>query len=122
MNELWLLGDEQNKKDKKIYYAQKERALLNRLKKYRIEYFSWVEDFDIPFTNNVSERSLPGIKSKMKIAGQFQNITSAKNYATIRTYTETCKRHGLNVVDALQRACEGRPYTLNEVLTHQIDG
>ena len=122
LNELWLLGDEQNKKDKKIYYAQKERALLNRLKKYRIEYFSWVEDFDIPFTNNVSERSLPGIKSKMKIAGQFQNITSAKNYATIRTYTETCKRHGLNVVDALQRACEGRPYTLNEVLTNQIDG
>src|SRR5699024_11294947 len=98
---------------KQINYAQKEKALLTRLKKYRIEYFSWVEDFYIPFTYNVSERSLRGIKSKMKIAGQFQNITSAKNYSTIRIYTETCKRHGLNVLDALQRACEGRNYILN---------
>lgn len=117
LNELWLLGEEENRKDKSLYYAQKERALLNRLKKYRIEYFSWVEDFELPFTNNVSERSLRGVKSKMKIAGQFQNIPSAKNYAMIRTYTETCKRHGLNGVEALRRACEGRPYTLNEVLT-----
>lgn len=56
-----------------------------------------VEDFDIPFTNNVSERSLRSIKSEIKIAEQIQNNTSAKNHATIRTYTKTCKRHGLTI-------------------------
>lgn len=117
-DELWLMGDKENKKDSHLYYAKTERALLKRLQKYRVEYFSWVMNFDIPFSNNVSERSLRGVKSKMKIAGQFQNITSAENYATIRTYTETCKRHGLNVVDALQRVAEGKPYTLNEVLNN----
>ena len=120
-DEYWLMGDKENKQDPHLYYMQKERALLNRLQKYRIEYFSWVLNFDIPFSNNVSERSLRGVKSKMKIAGQFQHITSAQNYAAIRTYTETCKRHGLNIVDAFQRAAEGRPYTLAQVLTNQID-
>ena len=120
-DDLWLRGDGENKQDESIYYAKKERALLNRLQKYRVEYFLWVVDFDLPFSNNVSERSLRGTKSKMKIAGQFQHITSARNYATIRTYTETCKRHGMNIVDALQRVTEGNPYTLAEVMNNQID-
>lgn len=118
LDECWLLGDEENKKDSHLYDAKKERALLNRLMKYRLAYFYWVLNFDVPFSNNTSERSLRGVKSKMKIAGQFQTILSAQNYATIRTYVETCKRHGLNVVDALERAVEGNPYTLKEVLAH----
>lgn len=115
------MGDKENKKDGHLYYVKKERALLNRLMKYRLEYFNWVLDFNVPFSNNTSERSLRGVKSKMKIAGQFQYITSAQNYATIRTYAETCKRHGLNVVDALERAVEGKTYTLEEILTKQIN-
>lgn len=117
LDECWLLGDKENKKDDHLYYAKKERALLNRLMKYRMEYFYWVINFDVPFSNNTSERSLRGVKSKMKISGQFQSITSAQNYATIRTYAETCKRHGLNIVDALERVVDGKPYTLKEILT-----
>ncbi len=120
-DDLWLRGDGENKQDLSIHYAKKERALLNRLQKYRVEYFLWVVDFDLPFSNNVSERSLRGTKSKMKIAGQFQHITAARNYATIRTYTETCKRYGMNIVDAVQRVTEGNPYTLAEVMNNQID-
>ena len=82
-----------------------------------MEYFYWVINFDVPFSNNTSERSLRGVKSKMKISGQFQSITSAQNYATIRTYAETCKRHGLNILDALERVVHGKPYTLREILT-----
>lgn len=121
LNECWLLGDEENKRDNHLYYVKKERALLNRLMKYRMEYFKWVLDFNVPFSNNTSERSLRGVKSKMKVAGQFRSITSAKNYATIRTYAETCKRHGLNMVDVSERAAKGNPYTLKEILTNQIN-
>jgi hypothetical protein len=121
LNECWLLGDKENKKDDHLYYVKKERALLNRLMKYRTEYFNWVLDFNVPFSNNTSERSLRGVKSKLKIAGQFQTITSAQNYAIIRTYAETCKRHGLNIVDAFGRAVEGNPYKLKEILTNQIN-
>ena len=121
LDELWLLGEKENEEDPPLYAAKKERALLKRLRKYRMEYFSWVVNFDLPFTNNVSERSLRGVKSKLKIAGQFQHITAARNYATIRTYVETCKRHGLNGVTALQRATEGAPYSLREVLNSSVN-
>ncbi|GEM_PF-5648521 len=40
LDECWLLGDEENKKDDHFYYAKKERALLHRLMKYRLEYFT----------------------------------------------------------------------------------
>jgi transposase len=72
-------------------------------------------DFDIPFTNNLSERKLRGIKSKMKVSGQFQNIKSAEDYAKIRSYIETCKIYGKNEVDCLTRLVEGNPYSFKEL-------
>ena len=73
-------------------------------------------NFDLPFSNNVSERALRGVKSKMKISGQFQTEEMAKNYAAIRSYIETSYRNGVNEMKALIRLCEGRPYTLTELL------
>ena len=35
-------------------------------------------DFSLPTDDNLSERALRGIKSKMKIAGQFQNEKKCK--------------------------------------------
>ena len=52
----------------------------------------------------------------MKVSGQFQNITNAKYYATIRSYIETCYRNGINEFDALVRVINDNPYTLKEIL------
>jgi transposase len=82
---------------------------------YRDNYIYWILDFDIPFTNNLSERNLRGIKSKMKVSGQFQNINSAEDYANIRSYIETCRIYGKNEVDCLTRLVEGNPYTFQEL-------
>lgn len=118
-DKLILQGIEENKKDSKPYYADKEKALLNRLLEYRDNYTYWVLDFDIPYTNNESERSLRGVKSKMKIAGQFQNINTASYYADIRSYIETCHRNGVNEFIALKRLSSLNPYTIEEILTHK---
>ena len=59
------------------YDAKDEATLILRILDYKNEYLAWVLDFSLPFTNNLSERSLRGAKSKMKIAGQFQNIKTA---------------------------------------------
>lgn len=111
-----LLGIEENNKDNKPYYARKEKVLINRLIEYRDNYIYWIFDFDLPFTNNESERSLRGVKSKMKVSGQFKNITNAEYYSTIRSYIETCHRNGINEYDALKRLIEDNPYTLAEIL------
>lgn len=116
INEYLLLGVEEHNKDDKVYYADTEETLLIRLMEYRDNYIYWTLDFNLPFTNNLSERGLRGIKSKMKVSGQFQNITSAENYGMIRSYIETCHRNNVNESEALTKLIENNPYTLEEIL------
>ena len=85
------------------------------------EYLLWVYNFDVPFTNNLSERGLRGVKSKQKASGQFWKIESAEWYATIRTYIETCQRNKVNVYNALLKLVLGKPYTLKEILSGVSD-
>ncbi len=105
----------ENKADYNRYYGKDERTLILRILKYKDNYFSWVVNFEIPFSNNLSERSLRGIKSKMKVSGQFQSEESAKHYAAIKSYIETCYRNGINEMEALVRLCDGNPYTVKEI-------
>lgn len=79
----------------------------------------WIEDFELPTSDNLSERALRGVKTKMKVSGQFQNIGSARNYADIKTYIETCYRNGKNVTDALILLMEDRPIKIEDILKKQ---
>ena len=110
-------GWKENETDPNNYGASFERTLLNRIAKYRKNYFLWIEDFSLPTTNNLSERGLRGVKSHMKISGQFESEVAADNHALNRTYIETCRRNGINEIDALQRLCEGNPYTVAEIFS-----
>ena len=80
-----------------------------------------MHDFTLPYDNNLSERALRGVKSKMKIAGQFKNIEYAKYYADIKTYIETCYRNNINPTDALIRLMEDSPYTIEEIFGKNND-
>lgn len=110
----------ENEEETQKYYVDSEKTLIVRILDYKNEYLLWVYDFEIPFTNNLSERGLRGAKSKQKASGQFLNIESAKWYATIRTYIETCNRNNVNVYNALLMLCLGKPYTLKEILSGKI--
>ena len=122
-NFIWKLDDyllkglEENEANNKPYYSEKELTLIYRIMEYRDNYIYWILDFEIPFTNNLSERNLRGIKSKMKVSGQFQNIERAKDYANIRSYIETCRIYGKNEYDCLSRLTEGNPYTFAELIS-----
>lgn len=117
VNEFMAKGWKENEAEPGNYGAAWERTLLTRIEKYRRNYFLWVEDFRIPTTNNLSERGLRGVKSHMKISGQFESETAADNHALIRTYIETCRRNKINEIDALKRLCEGNPYSVSEVFS-----
>lgn len=105
----------EQEQDKKHYMSGKEKILIHRLMEYRGEYCLWIHDFEIPFSNNLSERSLRGIKTKMKVSGLFRNEETAKEYGRIKSYIETCKRHGINEHDALRRLTSDNPYTIKEL-------
>lgn len=118
IDEYLLLGIDEHLANPKADVEGKEKPLLIRLMEYRDNYVYWTLDFNLPFTNNLSERALRGVKSKMKAAGQFQNINSARYYATIRSYLETCSRNGVNGHEALIRLMNDNPYTLEEILEY----
>lgn len=112
------LGRIENLADKTKYYADKERALLNRLEKYKDNYLMWVINTEIPFSNNESERSLRSSKTKMKVSGQFQNIRSAEYFAIIKSYLETGKRYGMDIQFLITKALQGNYCSLEEMKNH----
>jgi len=116
IDEYLLLGVNEYLANPQADIEEKEKPLLMRLMEYRDNYIYWTLDFNLPFTNNLSERALRGVKSKMKSAGQFQNINNAQYYANIRSYLETCYRNGINGHGALVKLIDDNPFTLEEIL------
>lgn len=118
---IMIAAHKENEEEHQKYYVDTEATLILRILDFKNEYLLWIYDFDVPFTNNLSERGLRGVKSKIKAAGQFWNIESASWYATIRTYIETCNRNNVNVYNALLKLSLGKPYTLKQILEYDVD-
>jgi len=115
-DEIIELGIKQNSNHNDNYFFEEELKFINDLKKYKRNYILWAYNFNLPSTNNNSERNIRPVKSKMKISGLFQNINNAKDYANIRSYIETCKKNNINIIESCIRLMNGNPYTLEEVL------
>ena len=118
LDELLVQGNREYEADHNRYYGDEERRLLNRLRKFRDNYFMWVRDFRLPTTNNLSERSLRFTKIHEKVSGQFESVDYARHFAKIRTYLETCARNGINEFEALLRLTQDNPFSLSEVLSY----
>lgn len=117
INELKKIN--KNESFEQNYYKDEELSFLEDLLKYEENYLMWADHFIIPATNNNCERSIRPVKSKMKISGQFKNLEYAKYYATIRSYIETCKRNGINIIFACESLMSGRPLSLKEILEYR---
>lgn len=120
-DQTMLLAAEENRKDFNKYYGRDEQTLILRILDYKDNYLAWVVNFNLPFSNNLSERALRGAKSKQKISGQFQTEETAGYYATVKSYIETCYRNGINETEALVRLCSGDPYTIKEIFSNDGD-
>ena len=92
------LLDVQEKEFKKDYtserkkYYESERCLISRLKEYVDDHLRFLTDFRIDFTNNLAERGLRKIKTKLKIAGDFRNLKFAKFYCDAISIIDTAKK------------------------------
>lgn len=111
-DELLNLGYEQNKLTKSTYYRNEERALLNRLKKYKSNHLMFLEDFNMPFDDNLSERDLRHVKMKLKASGGFRSEEGQEAYLNIKSIFITCTKRKLNVFETTRRLFENIPVTL----------
>ena len=114
-NRILKKGKKEYNDESNSYSAPFENALLVRMEVFQNNYFKWVEDFSLPTTDNLSERGLRCVKSHMKISGQFESVKTAGYFAIIKTYIETCRKNGINEMNALSRLCTGEPYTVEEI-------
>jgi transposase len=61
-------------------------------------------------TNNISERDLRPIKTQQKISGRLTSENVTQDRLNIRSYIDTARKHGINVMTALRQAITGNPW------------
>lgn len=111
-DEILELGLQQNLKTKNTYFKTNEKRLLNRLKKYKSNHLLFLEDFDMPFDNNLSERDLRHIKAKQKVSGGFRSEQGLEAYCNIKSLLITCRKKGLDILNIINNIYENIPVTL----------
>lgn len=88
----------------------KEQNLLDRLEGYDDCILAFLWAWELPFTNNESERTFRMMKTRLKISGCFRTLEGARRHVRIRSYISTLRKHGLPVLQYLRRALDGQPF------------
>ena len=68
-----------------------------------------MDDFAVPFDNNLAERDIRMTKLKLKTSGCFCSLKGANAFARIRGYTSTLRKQGLHILDSLVTLFRGNP-------------
>jgi transposase len=100
-------GDRKRNRTEKIGYN-----LAVALRDHKHEILRFVDDLAVSFDNNQSERDLRMARLQTKISGCFRSQRGAKNFATVRSYVETGRKHGANPYDILVRLFNHNPWTI----------
>jgi len=108
-DEIIAGGLEENKQTKGRIAKKEEKALLNRLKKYKENHLLFLYDFQIHFSNNMSEKDLRICKNRQKMAGGFRTASGRQMYCEIMSFIETVKRRGLNIFQSIITLMDGTP-------------
>lgn len=90
--------------------ARKHRALARRLRHRLGDYLRFATDLTVPFDNNPAEREIRMVKVRQKISGGMRTLEGAQNFATIRSYIATTRKHGITLLDALTQLATGKPW------------
>lgn len=108
-NELIAMGREQNGKTKGRNAKKEEKTLLNRLEKYKGNHLLFLHDFEVHYSNNMSEKDLRMCKNRQKMAGGFRTAEGREMYCRIMSVIGTIKRRGFNVYRSIADILTGTP-------------
>ncbi|SFF46784.1 IS66 family transposase [Thermoflexibacter ruber] len=79
----------------------KGRNLLNRLTTYQTELLAFACVKEVPFTNNMAEQAIRGIKIKQKAAMCFRTLRGAEIFVRLQGVMTTLRKQGLNLFQTL---------------------
>lgn len=107
--EIWQEDHKEDyKKRKTTAYYESEKRLIARLKEYVDDHLRFTTDFRIDFTNNLAERGLRKIKSKLKVAGSFRSLQYAKYYCDAISIIDTCKKQNVKIFETIKNIFMGK--------------
>ena len=85
----------------------KTHSLLTRLERLEDAALAFAIDFNVDFTNNVSEQSLRDIKVALRVIGQFKTMSGLVDYCIIQSFMDTCRKQGHNPFDIMRILLSG---------------
>jgi transposase len=62
-------------------------------------------------SNNISERGVRPLKTQQKISGRLTSSDVTQARLDIRSYIDTARKHGQDVLTALRAAMTGTPWS-----------
>ena len=86
----------------------KERNLLERLRVFEKETLLFMEEEQVPFTNNKGENDIRMTKVHQKISGCFKSFEGALIFCRVRSFLLTAQKHGVTATDALNTLFQGK--------------
>ena len=84
------------------------RNLLDRLKEHEDNFLLFLEDFDVPFTNNIAERALRMFSIKRSVVGCFDSYEGADNFALTWSYISSAGKRNGSAYEAIKAALDGK--------------
>lgn len=88
----------------------KYNTLFTRMITRWEDYQRFTYDPAVPFDNNPAEQTIRMPKLRVKVSGCLRTLSSAEEFAAIRSYTATAVRQGQNMLDVLINAANGHPW------------
>jgi transposase len=86
------------------------RDLLEFCSSHQDDVLRFTRDTRIWPTNNISERAVRPVKTQQKISGRLTSEDTTQDRLDIRSYIDTARKHGQNVMDVLRSAMTGAPW------------
>jgi transposase len=86
------------------------RELLEFCRDRQADVLRFTTDTRIWPTNNISERDLRPTKTQQKISGRLTSEDVTQDRLDIRSYIDTARKQGVNVMTALRQAVLGNPW------------
>ncbi len=87
------------------------RDLLEFCRDRQDDVLRFARDTRIWPTNNISERGLRPLKTQQKISGRLTSEQTTQDRLDIRSYIDTARKHGQNVMAVLRAATTGTPWS-----------